>query len=48
MAAPGLDEGAPTIDIERRAAPPDRTRALAEDQIATLWNLDVVLRENTQ
>jgi integrase/recombinase XerD len=38
----------PTIGIERRPAPPDRTKALAENQIAALWRLDVVLREKTQ
>ncbi|WP_326616862.1 hypothetical protein OG863_06010 [Streptomyces decoyicus] len=37
----------PTIDIERRPAPPDRTKALAENQIAALWRLDVALREMT-
>lgn len=39
--------GDPTIGIERRPAPPDRTRALAENQIAALWRLDVGLREKT-
>ncbi|MFD4944093.1 hypothetical protein ACFWNT_16545 [Streptomyces sp. NPDC058409] len=38
----------PTIGIERRPAPPDRTKALAENQIAALWRLDVALREKTQ
>ncbi|MFI5687660.1 site-specific recombinase [Streptomyces sp. NPDC051636] len=38
----------PTIGIERRPAPPDRTNALAENQIAALWRLDVALREKTQ
>ena len=28
--------------------PPDRTKALAENQIAALWCLDVALREKTQ
>ncbi|MFF8918991.1 hypothetical protein ACF08M_38265 [Streptomyces sp. NPDC015032] len=37
----GWIEGDPTIGIERRPAPPDRTRALAESQIAALWRLDV-------
>ncbi|MGP3637739.1 tyrosine-type recombinase/integrase [Streptomyces sp. 24-1644] len=37
----------PTIGIERRPAPPDRTKALAENQIAALWCLDVALREKT-
>ncbi|WP_282701503.1 site-specific integrase [Streptomyces sp. CC219B] len=40
--------GDPTIGIERRPAPPDRTKALAENQIAALWRLDVGLREKTQ
>ncbi|MFJ5779509.1 hypothetical protein [Streptomyces sp. NPDC093094] len=35
----------PTIGIERRPAPPDRTKALAENQIAALWRLNVALRE---
>ncbi|MFD8625234.1 hypothetical protein ACFV4E_15280 [Streptomyces hygroscopicus] len=39
--------GDPTIGIERRPAPPDRTKALAENQIAALWRLDVALREKT-
>ncbi|MEU1895733.1 site-specific integrase [Streptomyces pristinaespiralis] len=48
MAAPGLERrGDPTIGIERRPAPPDRTKALAENQIAALWRLDVGLREKT-
>ncbi len=38
----------PTIGIERRPAPPDRTKALAQNQIAALWRLDVALREKTQ
>lgn len=37
----------PTIGIERRPAPPDRTKALAENQIAALRRLDVALREKT-
>lgn len=37
----------PTIGIERRPAPPDRTKALAKNQIAALWRLDVALREKT-
>ncbi|MFB7555237.1 MULTISPECIES: tyrosine-type recombinase/integrase [Streptomyces] len=37
----------PTIGIERRPAPPDRTKALAENQIAALWRLDVALRDKT-
>jgi integrase/recombinase XerD len=41
-------EGDPTIGIEPRPALPDRTKALAENQIAALWRLDVALREKTQ
>lgn len=37
----------PTIGIERRPAPPDRTKALAENQIAALRRLDVSLEEKT-
>ncbi|WP_406486526.1 hypothetical protein [Streptomyces sp. NBC_01563] len=44
----GWIEGDPTIGIERRPAPPDRTKALAENQIATLRRLDVALRERAQ
>lgn len=44
----GWIEVDPTIGIERRPAPPDRTKALAENQIAALWRLDVALREKTQ
>ncbi|MER5184091.1 arsenate reductase ArsC [Streptomyces sp. NPDC002896] len=36
-----------SIGIERRPAQPDRTKALAENQIAALWRLDVPLREKT-
>jgi integrase/recombinase XerD len=43
----GWIECDPTIGIEQRPAPPDRTRALAENQIAALWRLDVALREKT-
>ncbi|MGW2257748.1 site-specific recombinase [Streptomyces sp. NPDC001780] len=43
----GWIEHDPTIGIERRRAPPDRTKALAENQIAALWHLDVALREKT-
>ncbi|MEU9245355.1 tyrosine-type recombinase/integrase [Streptomyces sp. NPDC048385] len=43
----GWIEGDPTIGIERRPAPPDRTKALAESQIAALWRLDAGLREKT-
>ncbi|MCZ0207672.1 hypothetical protein OZK63_19865 [Streptomyces sp. UMAF16] len=48
MAAPRLDRRRSTIGIERRPAPPDRTEALAENQIAALWRLDVAMREKTQ
>ncbi|MFD3516422.1 hypothetical protein [Streptomyces sp. NPDC058657] len=44
----GWIECGPTIAIEWRSAPPDRTKPLAENQIATLWRLDVALREKTQ
>ncbi|MFJ8888928.1 hypothetical protein ACIRJR_36810 [Streptomyces sp. NPDC102402] len=44
----GWIECDPTIGIERRPTPPDRTKALAENQIAALWRLDVALREKTQ
>ncbi|MFF4606517.1 hypothetical protein ACFY12_27770 [Streptomyces sp. NPDC001339] len=44
----GWIECDPTIGIERRPAPPDRTKALAENQIAALWRLGVALREKTQ
>ncbi|WP_369387616.1 hypothetical protein AB5J72_08350 [Streptomyces sp. CG1] len=44
----GWIECDPTSGIERRPAPPDRTKALAENQIAALWRLDVALREKTQ
>ncbi|GHF33503.1 hypothetical protein [Streptomyces griseoluteus] len=43
----GWIEGDPTIGIERRPGPPDRTKALAENQIAALWRLDVAMREKT-
>ncbi|MFD8079713.1 hypothetical protein ACFV3E_44770 [Streptomyces sp. NPDC059718] len=36
----GWFERDPTIGIERRPAPLDRTKALAENQIAALWRLD--------
>ncbi|MFI1890640.1 hypothetical protein [Streptomyces jumonjinensis] len=32
----------PTVGIERRPAPPDRTKALAQNQIAALWHLGLV------
>ncbi|MEU4466305.1 hypothetical protein AB0G20_21880 [Streptomyces sp. NPDC024017] len=44
----GWIDGDPTIGIERRPALPDRTKALAENQIAALRRLDVALREKTQ
>ncbi|GAA2276136.1 hypothetical protein GCM10010145_38950 [Streptomyces ruber] len=43
----GWIEGDPTIGNERRPAPTDRTKALAENQIAALWRLDASLREKT-
>ncbi|MFF5588076.1 hypothetical protein [Streptomyces hygroscopicus] len=43
----GWTVGDPTIGIERQPALPDRTKALAENQIAALWRLDVSLREKT-
>ncbi|MFD3734590.1 site-specific recombinase [Streptomyces sp. NPDC058632] len=43
----GWIEGDATTGIERRPAPPDRTKALAENQITSLWCLDVSLREKT-
>jgi hypothetical protein len=39
--------GVEAFVIERRPAPPDRTKALAENQIAALWRLDVALRPRT-
>ncbi|WP_405593948.1 hypothetical protein OG741_00485 [Streptomyces sp. NBC_01410] len=36
----------PTIGIERRPAPPDRTKALAENQVAALWRLHVGLSDD--
>jgi integrase/recombinase XerD len=44
----GWIERDPTVGIEQRPAPPDRTRALAQNQIAALWRLDVDLREKSQ
>ncbi|MFF2523161.1 hypothetical protein [Streptomyces liangshanensis] len=44
----GWIECDPTIGIERRPAPPDRTKDFAENQVAALWRLDVALREKTQ
>ncbi|MBQ0865752.1 hypothetical protein KBY17_18790 [Streptomyces sp. RK75] len=43
----GWTEADPTNGIERRPAPPDRTKALAQNQITALWHLDVALREKT-
>ncbi|WP_205302757.1 hypothetical protein [Nonomuraea montanisoli] len=37
----------PIIGIERRPAPPDRTRALSREQIAALFDLKVSVRERT-
>jgi integrase/recombinase XerD len=37
----------PTIGIERRPAPPDRTKALAENQIEALWQLNASVRDKT-
>ncbi|MEV5508227.1 hypothetical protein [Streptomyces orinoci] len=44
----GWIEHDPTVGIERRPAPPDRTKALVENQTTALWRLDVALREKTQ
>ncbi|MFD7534661.1 site-specific recombinase [Streptomyces sp. NPDC059819] len=43
----GWIESDPTIGVERRPAPPDRTKALAENQIAALWRLNVALWDKT-
>ncbi|AKA07811.1 hypothetical protein SAZ_39640 [Streptomyces noursei ZPM] len=43
----GWVERDPTIGIERRPAPPDRTKALTESQLAALRQLNVSLREKT-
>ncbi|MEV5082568.1 site-specific integrase [Streptomyces sp. NPDC056159] len=40
-------EADPTIGIERRPAPPDRTKALSKPQITALWQLDASVREKT-
>lgn len=37
----------PTIGIERRPAPPDRTKALSKPQITALWALEASVREKT-
>ncbi|MFD7788523.1 hypothetical protein ACFV4Q_36380 [Streptomyces nojiriensis] len=44
----GWIEDDPTIGIERRPAPPDRTKALAQGQPSVLWRLDVGPREKAQ
>ncbi|MET8335931.1 hypothetical protein ABZV14_35845 [Streptosporangium canum] len=46
-AAVGWLTAAPTAGLERRPAPPDRTRALTHDQIAALFELKAGLREKT-
>ena len=43
----GWLEASPVLGIERRPAPPDRTRALSRGQIAALFALKVGLREKT-
>ncbi|WP_309504963.1 tyrosine-type recombinase/integrase [Streptomyces sp. KM273126] len=45
--AQGWIEADPTIGIERRPAPPDRTKALSKPQITVLWQLDASVREKT-
>ncbi|GAA0325383.1 hypothetical protein GCM10010302_75620 [Streptomyces polychromogenes] len=45
--AQGWIEADPTIGIERRPAPPDRTKALSKPQITALWQLDASVREKT-
>ncbi|MEO3863276.1 tyrosine-type recombinase/integrase [Acrocarpospora sp. B8E8] len=45
--ARGWLAGNPITGIERRPAPPDRTRALSREQIATLFDLQAGLRERT-
>jgi integrase/recombinase XerD len=45
--AQGWIEADPTIGIERRPAPPDRTKALSKPQIAALWALETSVREKT-
>ncbi len=37
----------PTLGMGRRPTPPDKTKALAENQIAALWHLEVPLRDKT-
>ncbi|MEU5512630.1 tyrosine-type recombinase/integrase [Streptomyces fungicidicus] len=39
--------GDPTIGIERRPAPPDRTKALSKPQITALWALEASARDKT-
>lgn len=43
----GWLEANPVLGIERRPAPPDRTRALSRGQIAALFSLKAALREKT-
>ncbi|MER6141793.1 substrate-binding domain-containing protein [Streptomyces sparsogenes] len=43
----GWSVGDPTIGIERRPAPPDRTKALSKPQITALWALEASVREKT-
>jgi integrase len=43
----GWLETSPVLGIERRPAPPDRTRALSRGQIAALFGLEAALREKT-
>ncbi len=37
----------PTVQLQRRPAPPDRTRALTHDQLQALFAREVSLREKT-
>ncbi|MET9830046.1 site-specific recombinase [Streptomyces sp. NPDC006385] len=45
--AQGWIEADPTIGIERRPAPQDRTKALSKPQITALWALETSVREKT-
>jgi integrase/recombinase XerD len=47
VAGPRVIEADPTIGIERRPAPPDRTKALSKPQITALWQLNASVREKT-
>ncbi|GAA3481664.1 site-specific integrase [Streptomyces yanii] len=47
VAAPGLDRRQPDDRHRAAAGTAGRTKALAENQIAALWRLDVALREKT-